>query len=98
MNSKNMAALLSKSATQVHTANSITKIDRILAALKVPAGLNRFEAERIGDHCLNSTVAVLRQDGFVIHGEWEVVPTRFNPRGVRVKRYRLVGGPGRVAY
>lgn len=74
-----------------------TKIMRILSALKDPTGLNRFQAERIGDHCLNSTVAALRQDGYVIHGEWEVVPTRFSPRGVRVKRYRLVGGPGRVA-
>lgn len=98
MDSKNMAALLSKPATQIHTRNSITKIDRILAALKNPAGLNRFEAECVGDHCLNSTVAALRQDGFVIHDEWETIPTRFSPRGVRVKRYRLVGGPGRVAY
>lgn len=68
------------------------KIDRVEAALKLPAGLNRFEAERIGDHCLNSTVAKLRE----IHGdkltqEWETVPTRYCETGVRVLRYRLAG-------
>jgi len=63
------------------------KIDRILAALRHPAGLNRFQAERLGDHCLNSTVASLRAYGYIIFGEWETVPTRYCADGVRVKRY-----------
>lgn len=79
-----------------NSTTTVTKIDRILIALKEPAGLNRFEAERLGDHCLNSTVAQLRENGFLIADSWEVVPTRFCPRGVRVKRYRCLGGPGRV--
>lgn len=93
MSQKNKAALLSKPAQDFLQTNHTTKIDRVLAALKMPGGLNRFQAERIGDHCLNSTVAALREDGFDIHDEWEVVPTRYNPRGVRVKRYRCLGGP-----
>lgn len=67
----------------------MTKKDSILAALR-ERSLNRFEAERMGDHCLPSTVAQLREEGYVIHDEWEEVPTRFG-KACRVKRYRLVG-------
>lgn len=71
-----------------------TKKDSIRIALTDPHGLNRFEAERHGDHCLNTTVAALRAEGCVIHSEWETVPTRFNPKGVRVLRYWLTGYAG----
>lgn len=37
----------------------LSKIARVLGHLITGASLNRFEAERIGDHCLNSTIAVL---------------------------------------
>lgn len=68
----------------------IKKIDRVEAALRLPAGLNRFEAERIGDHCLNSTVAKLREiHGDKLRQEWETVPTRYCETGVRVLRYWL---------
>ena len=71
----------------------IKKIDRVEAALKLPAGLNRFEAERIGEHCLNSTVAVLREMyGDKLIQQWETVPTRYCETGVRVLRYWIVGG------
>lgn len=70
----------------------IKKIDRVIAAMSLPHGLNRFEAERIGEHCLNSTAAVVRS----IYGDrlvqrWETVPTRYCETGVRVLRYWLVG-------
>lgn len=68
-----------------------TKQDRILEALKLPRGLNRFEAERLGDHVLNSTISKLRHAGWIIFSESEVVPTRFSPDGARVNRYRCVG-------
>ncbi|WP_028354853.1 helix-turn-helix domain-containing protein [Bordetella petrii] len=67
----------------------MTKKDSILAALR-ERSLNRFEAERMGDHCLPTTIAELRSEGHVIDGEWEEVPTRFG-KSCRVKRYRLVG-------
>lgn len=69
-----------------------TKIGRILAELRSGRSLNRFEAERIGDHALNSTIAVLRAEGFVIVDRWEEVPSRFSARGTRVKRYSYAGG------
>ena len=73
------------------TSADYTKIGRITEALKHPRGLNRFEAERLGDHCLNSTIAVVRR----IHGDalaqrWETVPTRYRSTGVRVLRYWLL--------
>lgn len=68
-----------------------TKIGRVLAALK-RRSLNRFEAEReVGDHALNSTVAVLRAEGHQIIDHWEEVPTRFD-KPARVKRYYYAGG------
>lgn len=67
--------------------NPISKIDRVLQALREPDGLNRFEAERLGDHTLNSTIASLRARGVRIDSCWEVVPTRYTERGVRVMRY-----------
>jgi hypothetical protein len=62
------------------------------AALKLNLhGLNRFEAERIGEHCLNSTVAVLREMyGDKLIQQWETVPTRYCETGVRVYRYWLI--------
>lgn len=69
-----------------------TKKDSIRAALCHPRGLNRFEAERHGDHCLNSTIAELRKDGCDIYSRPEIVPTKFNSRGVRVLRYWLIKG------
>ncbi|HQU80879.1 MAG TPA: hypothetical protein PLU47_15610 [Azonexus sp.] len=78
-------------AKTTHKRKIITKIDRVIEALKQPEGMNRFDAERMGDHCLNSSVAVIR----TMYGErliqrWERVPSRFNPDGVRVYRYWLL--------
>lgn len=70
----------------------ITKLQRITNLLKSrPQGMNRFEAENFGEHCLNSTVAVIRAmyaDKLI--QQWEVVPTCYNPAGVRVLRYWLI--------
>lgn len=66
-----------------------TKIDRMLALLFSGARLNTFEAGRIGDSCLNSTISTLyRGYGLEFDREWEEVPNNFG--GVtRVKVYRL---------
>lgn len=74
----------------------ITKIARVIEALQQPAGLNRFDAERIGDHALNSTVAIIRDEyGDRLIDAWETVPCRFTDRGVKVKRYWLLSAaPG----
>lgn len=79
-------------STTKSSLNPITKRQRITEALKLPKGLNRFEAERIGDHCLNSTVAVIREQyGNRLIQRWETVPNRFSDKGVRVLRYWIVG-------
>ena len=71
--------------------HSINKIDRIRIELARPEGLNRFEAERLGDHVLPSTVSALRKRGVSVWGEWETVPTKYNPKGVCVMRYWAEG-------
>ena len=65
-----------------------TKKSMILDALR-QRSLNRFEAEKLGDHCLNSTISILRAEGHEIHATPELVPTRFD-REVRVHRYSLL--------
>lgn len=65
-----------------------TKKETILAILH-HRSLNRFEAERYGDHCLHSTVATLTAEGHTFYSQWEKVPTRFG-RPVQVKRYFLL--------
>lgn len=62
----------------------------ILSALRAGRSLNRFEAEKLGDHVLPSTIACLRAKGHLILATWEKVPTRFGI-GVRVRRYSYVG-------
>lgn len=72
----------------------VTKLDRIINVLMTrPEGLNRFEAEQYGEHCLNSTIAEIRSMyGNKLVQRWEVVPTRYSPNGVRCCRYWLTGG------
>jgi len=67
-----------------------TKQSVILQALRA-GSLNRFEAERIGEHCLNTTISQLIAKGYRIVSKWETVPSRFRP--VRVKRYFLIASP-----
>lgn len=80
------------SPSKIQRANPITKLQRIINLLEnLPDGLNRFEAERSGEHCLNSTVSVIREIyGNRLFQKWETVPTRYCPTGVRVLRYWLL--------
>ena len=66
-----------------------SKLSRVLAELYPDDSLNLFEAERIGDHCLNSTISTLaNQYGFVFTRTREKVPNRFGSLTSCV-RYRL---------
>ncbi len=71
-------------------ANAPTKIAHILAYILVPCNsLNRFEAELLGDHCLNSTVAKLaNQYGLEFQRQPEKVPNRWGAP-CDVTRYSL---------
>jgi len=71
------------------TSKSPSKTMRILAHLLTGASLNRFEAEPLGDHCLNSTISVLanRYD-LTFQRKPEKVPNRWG-KPCRVIRYSL---------
>ena len=49
----------SHSDSTTSTGKAPTKISRVLAYLLQDHSLNRFEAERLGDHCLHSTISSL---------------------------------------
>ncbi len=68
-----------------------TKMETIGKVLMVRP-LNRFEAERIGDHCLNTTISDLSKQGWEFDREWETVPNRWGGE-TRVKRYRAIYWP-----
>lgn len=64
------------------------KLETVLQALTTRS-INRFEAERFGEHCLNSTISVLRNDhGFNVDDKWEKVPNLVGGL-TRCKRYSL---------
>ncbi|MDO8402624.1 MAG: hypothetical protein Q7T27_03920 [Pseudomonas sp.] len=66
-----------------------SKIGRILAHLLTGATFNRFEAEDLGDHCLNTTISTLaNRYGLFIERHFERVPNRWG-KPCRVKRYSL---------
>lgn len=66
-----------------------SKIARILAHLLGGNSINRFEAERIGDHCLPSTIAVLaNHHGLTFQRKHERVPNRWGAP-CTVTRYSL---------
>ena len=66
-----------------------SKIARILGHLLNAGPLNRFEAERIGDHCLNSTISDLANDyGLIFKRIPEKVPNHWG-QPCDVIRYSL---------
>lgn len=79
----------------IESSAAQTKEEEVLRALYV-GSLNRFEAERIGDHCLNSTIAQLRGKGVQLVDEWEKVPSRGSRGFTRVKRYWVKSEPGNL--
>lgn len=71
------------------TTEAPSKIARILAHLLTGASLNRFEAERMGDHCLPSTIAVLaNHHGLTFKRQPERVPNNWGAP-CTVTRYSL---------
>lgn len=74
----------------IHAANYTTKQAKVLHHLTFIGSLNRFEAERIGDHCLHSTISTLRNDyDLTVVDEFESVPNRVGTL-TDVKRYWIM--------
>lgn len=78
-----------KAPENVYLAMVPNKICRVLAYLIAGKSLNRFEAERIGEHCLHSTISRLaNQYGLTVARKAESVPNNWG-RPCRVVRYWL---------
>jgi len=89
---QNDTGSLSGSANDTSTKNphKLTKILRILAILSSGKSLNMFEAERIGDHTLRTTISTIqKKHGVYIHRKLENVKTRFENK-TPVCRYWIV--------
>jgi len=72
------------------STNAPCKNSRILSHFLTGATLNRFEAEKLGDHCLNSTISTLKNThGLNIHRQWEKVSNRWGAP-CHVRRYQLL--------
>lgn len=66
-----------------------SKIARLLAHFLTGASLNRFDAESLGDHCLNSTISELsNRHGLAFTRLPERVPNRWG-QPCPVTRYAL---------
>lgn len=91
-NAPGQGGITNEAANQNSKQHHCTKQDMIAAILRTRS-LNRFEAERYGDHCLHSTISTLRGLGYIYADQWETVPTRFG-KDARVKRYHHVRSPG----
>ena len=74
-------------STAIRNTRPPTKLERILQLL-ILGSLNRFEAEREGDHCLNSTISQIQSLGVLVGRMWESVPG-FIGEPVRVRRYYI---------
>ncbi|WP_341303846.1 hypothetical protein [Pseudomonas sp. TMP25] len=75
-----------------------SKIARVLGHLLSGYTLNRFEAERIGDHCLNSTISTLANSyGLTFSRTPEKVPNRWGI-ACDVIRYHLPESEHRRAH
>ena len=86
LNKKKPSESSPKLSQRVHQKIGTKKFNIIQYFLK-GLSLNRFEAEKLGDHCLHSTVSTLVNTlGLEIHRKWEVVINRFGGT-TRVKRY-----------
>ena len=63
--------------TQGANRKTVSKNNTILNA-RVEGSLTRFDAERLGDHCLPSTISALsNQHGLEFPRRWIKVPNRF---------------------
>ena len=71
---------------------SKTKQQAVIEATSTKQGLNRFEAQAIGDSCLNSTISNLSKMGYQFRTERETVPNRFGGQ-THCNRYWLVSKP-----
>lgn len=67
------------------------KLDSMLQYFSSGNRIHRFQAEKLGDHCLHSTISDLQaRHSIEFHREWVLVPNKFGSY-TRVKLYWLEG-------
>ncbi len=79
-----------KSNKKIRRVKPGTKEHVILSAFVSGKSLNRFEAIKLHDTALNSTVSTLQGKGIQIHRERETVPCVNGTKHVDVCRYRIL--------
>lgn len=79
----------SPSQGDITTSKPPSKIARVLAYMLNDGGLIRFEAERLGDHCLHSTISSLANGyGLKFQRQLERVPNHWGEPCI-VTRYTI---------
>lgn len=79
----------SQADNSIQVSEAPSKIARILAYQLNVGSLIRFEADKLGDHCLNSTISKLSNDyGLNFVRQSETVPNSWG-KPCSVIRYRL---------
>ena len=78
--------------TKIGKTKVKTKQQTIIEATSTKQGLNRFEAQAIGDSCLNSTISSLSKLGYKFRTERETISNRFGGK-THCSRYWLIGKP-----
>lgn len=74
------------------------KAGRMLLIFFIGKSLNTFEAQDLGDTCLNTTVSTFRRKhGLIFDAILEAVPNRFGGK-TWVKRYRLAKQSEKAAF
>lgn len=80
---------LSNNSNGKQDSKKQSKLSHVLSFFFSGGSLNKYEAERMGDHSLNSTVSTLANShGIKFDRGREKVPTRFG-KPASVTRYRL---------
>ncbi|WP_219063464.1 hypothetical protein [Pseudomonas sp. UMAB-08] len=87
--SQPLSKLVSPSHGDITTPKAPSKIARVLEHMLYDGSLIRFEAERLGDHCLHSTISSLANGyGLKFERQLERVPNHWG-EPCTVTRYNL---------
>jgi hypothetical protein len=98
--------LLKEKAVGLTTTNGETrslsykkqsKLGTILSEFLKGRSLNRFEAELLNDHCLNTTVSTIGKLGILIDRKSETIPCVKGRFSTTCKRYWLNTDPENIA-
>ena len=95
---ENKAGPHSPDSTTSQQKKAPAKAGRMLLIFYVGNSLNTFEAQALGDTCLNTTISDFRRKyGLTFESKTETIPNRFGGH-TWVKRYRLAKESEKIAF